>query len=320
MAEIMRFSSAVSQTVIEEMERDPTIFYLARSGPNKARVEKFGWERERYRYSGINETQGIGAGIGAALAGLRPIVDYGYGDFIMDGWGQIVLQAAKQRFKVAYSLPCAVVIDTNFGGKDCPTVHHSGCYHNWVANAPGLFVGVPTTPADAVGLWRTSLRDVVDPVVMMTDRGVRGVQGPVPENDYTIPFGVADVKREGSDVTIAAVGLWVHEALEVADTLAGRGIDVEVWDPRSLIPFDRQSLIDSVSKTGALVVVDQAPKSFGTTGEFMATVAEAVTPVPPMARVATKDVPVGASPPLRYWMYPSQEKIISAVEDVLERK
>lgn len=147
-----------------------------------------------------------------------------------------------------------------------------------------------------------------------------GMEGPVPEEDYTIPLGVADVKREGRDATVAAVGYWLHVALEAAEDLAKEGISVEVWDPRTLVPFDRESLIASVRKTGALVVVDQAPKSFGTTGEYIATVAEAVTPVPPMGRVATMDVPVGAGPTLELYILPSKEKIISAVKAVLERK
>ncbi|GAH35625.1 unnamed protein product, partial [marine sediment metagenome] len=252
-----------------------------------ALVKEFG--SERVCYAGICETQMYGAGVGAALAGTRPIVDIFWSDFAVEAFGQLVLQAAKIRFKIAYKLDCPVVFRLDYAGIDYKTVHHSGCYHNWIANAPGLLVAVPSTPADVVGLWRTALRDNKDPVCMMNDRGVQGVSGPVPEDDYTIPFGVADVKRESSDVTIAAVGHYVHRALEVAEDLAKEGIDVEVWDPRTLTPFDRESLIKSVKKTGAMVVVDQAPKTFGTTGEFAMTVAEAVDPIPPMARVTTMD-------------------------------
>ncbi len=321
MAEIMSYSAARTRVWNEEMRRDPTIFWLKRSGPNKARVEEFGWGREKYTTSGIAETQICGAGLGAAIAGLRPIVDVGYGDFYMDAWGQLVLQAAKQRFKMAYTVDIPVVFCITYGGILQPTIHHSGQYHNWLANSPGLIVTVPTTPRDAMGLWRTALRDTKDPVCMCRDRSVGGVEGPVPDAlSFQIPFGKGDVKREGSDVTIAAIGHYVHRALEVAEVLANEGIDVEVWDPRCLLPFDREGLVKSVRKTGAMVTIDSSPKTFGSCGEFMATVAEAITPVPPMARCASKDVPVGASTPLREWQYPNNEGIASAVRDVLKRK
>jgi pyruvate dehydrogenase E1 component beta subunit len=145
-------------------------------------------------------------------------------------------------------------------------------------------------------------------------------EGPVPDGDYTIPFGVGAVKREGSDVTIAAVGYWVNAALGWAEDLAAEGIDAEVWDPRTLTPFDREGLVKSVKKTGALVIIDQAPKTFGSTGEFAISVAEAITPVPPMARLATLDSPIPSSPALLPAMYPSKDKLIAAVKDVLKRK
>ncbi len=146
------------------------------------------------------------------------------------------------------------------------------------------------------------------------------MEGPVPDGDYTIPLGKADIKREGKDVTIVAISYWVYEALQAADALAKDGISAEVWDPRTLIPLDRESLLASVRKTKAMVVVDQAPMTFGTTGEFSMTVAEAITPVPPIARCATMDVPIGAFPSLVGYVYPNQKKIIQAVKDVLARK
>lgn len=316
MAEIMTCGEAVNRTIVEEMRRDPTIFIWG-YGPD-SRAKEFGWER--VGYGGISEHQWFGAGIGAALVGTRPIVNVIMSDFAVDAWGQLVLQAAKIRFKLAYKLDCPVVFNVGYGTIGGLSVHHSSCFHNWLANAPGLLVAVPSTPADTRGLWRTALREAKDPVVMSPQLPVLGIKGPVPEDDYTIPFGVADVKREGSDVTIAAVGYWVHVALEVAEDLAKEGIDTEVWDPRTLTPFDRESLIDSVRKTGAMVAVDQAPKTFGTTGEFFATVAEAITPVPPMARVATMDAPIGFSKPLEDYVLPNKDKLISAVKGVLKRK
>ena len=319
---IKTFSEAVDSTIAEEMRRDPTIFHITGiSLGSRNSIEEFGWKR--IAYAGICETQIAGSGVGAALAGTRPIVSLGMTDFAVDGWGQIVLQAAKIHFKLGYRADCPAVFTMGFGAVPggSLSVHHTGSFHNWLANAPGLLVAVPSMPADAQGLWRTALRTTKDPVCMLTASGVAGVKGPVPDDNSTmIPFGKAEIKREGADVTIAAVGYMVHLALEAAEDLAKEGIDAEVWDPRTLTPFDRESLINSVYKTGAMVVVDHAPESFGTTGEFAITVAEAITPAPPVARVASKDTPVPASPALEPYLYPNKDKVMNAVYDVLERK
>ncbi len=329
---IMTFSEAVCNTVIEEMRRDKTIFTYGFSGhywkdafmdlsplgySGKAAIEEFGWDR--IHYSGVCETQLVGAGVGAAMVGVRPVVNLLLCDFTNDAWGQVVVAAAKYPFKTAYQHPLPLILHHQFGGLK-GTVSHSGNYHNWLANCPGLFVAVPSSPADARGLWRTALRESKDPVFMLSDSGAMGRKGPVPEGDYMIPFGKGEVKRLGKDITLAAVGDMVFLALSAAEDLAKEGIDVEVWDPRTLAPFDRESLINSVRKTGAMVVVDQAPKSFGATGEFMATVSEALTPPPPVARVAAMDTPVPASVPLYMYIYPNKEKIIKAVKDVKARK
>ena len=319
MAEIMTYSQARDKTIYAEMHRDPTIFHIGRS-LNRGRIEEFGWERERFTRCGIAETQLIGAGVGAAFAGTRPIVYASMSDFYIDGWGQVTLQAAKLRFKIGYKADCPVVLWMSVGGGAELTVHHSGYYANHLANVPGLAVAIPATAADAAGLWRTALRTQKDATCMLQDRGAARTKGPVPDGDYMIPFGVADIKREGSDVTIAAVGIWVHMALEAAEDLAKEGIDAEVWDPRTLAPLDRESLIKSVKQTGAMVAVDQAPRSFGGSGEFMATVTEAITPVPAVARCATMDVPTGAAPSLIAPMYTTKAKIIEAVKGVLRRK
>jgi len=314
----MTYKDAVWKTIAEEMRRDPSIFYYCEYRAPKALVDEFGWGR--VNYAGIQETQMAGAGIGAALAGTRPIVYLHSADFALDCWGQLTDQAGMIRFKVAYKLDCPVVFWSGCAGGFRGTVHHSGYYVNWMANTPGIMVAIPSMAADAVGLWRTQLRQGRDPVYMF-DARVTGIEGSVPDDDYTIPFGVADIKRKGSDVTIAAVGYWVHTALEAAEELAQQGIDAEVWDPRTLQPFDRESLVKSVKRTGGMVVVDQAPKIFGSTGEFFATVGEALTPIPPMARVATMNVPRGAASTLcGDYIYPTKEKIISAVKEVLRRK
>ncbi len=329
MAKIMGIIEAQTQTIAEEMRRDPNIFIFGyNDGINRILIDRdltrvkpiikeFG--RERISATGICENHEAGAGVGAALAGTRPIVSLQSTDFALDGWGQLVQQAAFVRFKIGYKLDCPVIFHMNvYAAGFRGTVHHSGYYANWLANTPGLFTVVPATPADAVGLWRTALRKAKDPMAMLQTGDLKG---PVPDDDYTIPFGVADIKHEGEDVTIVAVGAsLIQMALEVAEDLADQGISAEIWDPRTLIPLDRGSLIDSVRKTGAMVVVDVAPKTFGTTGEFMATVAENIYPVPSMARVATLDIPRGAASTLITPMYPTKAKIIEAVFKVLGQK
>ncbi len=326
---IMTFAQATDMTVVDEMKRNPKIICFGygdgggRFGisgiTGEAVAKEFGF-MTRVFDTGICETQEAGAGIGAALMGVRPIVNMQMSNFAIDAWGQIVSQAANIRFKLANKLECPVVYRMKFAATGGMSVHHSGCFHNWLANQPGLFVVIPSTPADARGLWRTALRTPKDPVVMMEQTPLGSMKGTVPDDDYTIPFGKADIKREGKDITIVAIGLWVSKALEAAEDLAKQGIQAEVWDPRTLTPLDRASLIASVKKTGAMVVVDQAPKNFGSTGEFSMTIAEALTPVPPMARVATMDTPVGFSPTLEDYILPNKDKIISAAKSVLERK
>ncbi len=330
MAKIMEIVEAQTVTIAEEMRRDPNIFIFGyNDGINrilvdrdvariKPVIEEFG--RERISATGICENHEAGAGVGAALAGTRPIVSLQSTDFALDAWGQLVQQAAMVRFKIGYKLECPVIFHMNvYAAGFRGTVHHSGCYWNWLANTPGLLTVVPATPADAVGLWRTALREAKDPMAFLQTGSVKG---PVPEGNYTIPFGKADIKHEGTDVTITAVGSsLVQMALQAAEDLADQGISAEVWDPRTLMPFDRKSLVKSVKKTGAMVIVDVAPKTFGTTGEFFATVAENIYPAPPMARVATMDVPRAAAYNISTdYIYPTKDKIISAVKEVLRLK
>ncbi len=328
MAKEITYGEAGLNTIQEEMRRNPKIFIIGQDNVagftrgaggawEKAMVEEFG--RNRFRWSPISEEAQAGVGIGAALMGMRPIIDLWYSDFVIEAFGQIVNQAARLRFKLANTVDLPVVYRVDmYGGNS--GIHHSNCYYNMFANAPGVLLAIPSTPADSVGLWRTALRDSKNPVMIWEHALIRRVKGTVPEEDYTIPFGKGDIKREGRDITIAAIGQMVYLALEAAEDLSKQGINAEVWDPRTLTPFDREGLLKSVRKTGSLVIVDQAPKSFGTSGEFAITVAEAMDPVPPMMRVTLMDASVAASAPLAKYILPNKDKVIKAVKDVLTRK
>ena len=318
---IIDYNSAIQNTINEEMRRDPNILILGPSVIGEPSIAEFG--KNRVINTGISETAACAAGIGAAMVGGRPIVDTMWSPFLLDAAGQVINQAAVWRFKLGNTVDIPVIFKQGYGMYNYGLgVQHSHCLHNLFANVPGVHVAVPSFPSDAIGLWRTALRYAKNPTMMWeplpciwNDGGIRE---DVPEGDYTIPFGKGDVKRKGKDVTIAAVGYMVHIALKAAEALAGDGIDAEVWDPRTLTPFDREGLIASVKKTGRMVVVDQAPKTFGTTGEFMATVAEAgISPAPSMARVAMMDVPIGFARTLEQYILPDKDKIIRAVKKVV---
>jgi len=327
MAKVMTFAEARVSTIVGEMRRDPTIFIYGQgtmtdfgySGGSPEDLNKeFG--QERIQFAPISETAMNGVGVGAALTGTRPIVEHGLSDFIMVSADQFINEASRIRFKLGGVVDCPVIFRIGYGLMGMGlSVQHSNCYYNKFADTPGLYLAIPSMPADVSGLWRSALRGK-NPVMIWESGLIGGVKGPVPEGDYTIPFGKGDVKREGADVTIAAIAYCVHMALQAAEDLAKEGIDAEVWDPRTLTPFDREGLINSVFKTGALVVVDEEPKSFGTTGEFAMTVAEAMTPVPPIARVTLEDASIAFSPTLEQYVMPNKGKVISAVKEVLGRK
>ena len=321
MHKTMSYNMAGLEAIKEEMRRDPNIFIL---GPTLLDDLKDEFGSHRIVSTGISEDAACAAGIGAAIVGTRPIVDLTWSPFLIDAAGQVINQAAIWRFKLGNTVDIPVIFRQgyglyNYGGG----VQHSQCFHNLFANAPGLHIAVPSTPVDLVGLWRTALREAKNPTMIWESLGcaLTGIEGPVPEEDFTVPFGKGDIKRAGKHVTIAAVGYMVHLAIQAAEQLVKDGIEAEVWDPRTLTPFDREGLTASVKKTGALVAVDMAPKSFGTTAEFMATIAESpIIPLPPMERVASMDVPIGYSLSLERRAQPDVNKIIAAVRKILSRK
>src|SRR5436305_3722947 len=276
----LTLAQAVNEAFREELRRDPTVFVIgedvAEAGtPFKVLsglVEEFG--TDRVIDSPISEAGISGLGLGAAITGMRPVVDIMFGDFLTLIMDQLVNQAAKIHYMSGGHLKAPLTIRTTLGATRRSGAQHSQSLHAWVAHVPGLKVALPATPADAKGLMKAAIRDD-NPVVIFEDKLNFATKGPVPDDeDFVIPLGVADVKREGEDVTIVATSSMVYAALEAADMLAGDGISAEVVDPRTLVPLDRDALIRSAQKTGRAIVVDEGHQSYGASAELAATIAD----------------------------------------------
>ena len=269
----MTFGEAVKEAIAEEIRRDPTVFLMGEDVGKAGTVfkvltglhDEFG--DDRIIDTPIAEAGLVGLGVGAALTGSRPIVDVMFGDFITLAMDQIVNQAAKLRYMSGGQATVPITIRTTMGAGRSSAAQHSQSLHAWLAHIPGLKVVIPSTPADAKGLFKSAVRDD-NPVVIFEDKMMYALKGMVPEDDYTIPFGQADIKREGDDVTLIATSSMVHVALEAANALADQGISAEVVDPRTIVPLDGETLIESVVKTTRAVIIDEGHKSFGITGEI----------------------------------------------------
>jgi len=262
----------------------------------------------------ISEIGYVGTGIGAAISGLRPIVDIATASFIFQAFSQVVNEAANIRYMTGGQTNVPIVFHVNHGlrGRGAPQHSHSPQAMLW--NTPGIKIMLPSSPADVFGLLRTAIESD-DPVFWADHVNLFDVTGPVPEAWEPIPFGVADVKRQGTDVTIVATSYMVQRSLRVAETLAAQGISVEVVDPRTLVPLDLDTIVSSVARTGRLVVVDECHQSCGVGAEIAALVAEHAFDSlrGPIRRVATLDVPVPFSPPLEAFVSPSEQRIADAV-------
>lgn len=322
-------SKAMVEAIAQEMERDPSVFYLGEDvgayggifSSTTGLLERFG--PQRIIDTPISETAFIGLGIGAAVEGMRPIVELMFADFMGVCLDQIYNHMAKIHYESGGNVKVPMVLTAAVGGGYSDGAQHSQCLWGTFAHLPGMKVVVPSTPADAKGLMTSAIRDD-NPVVYMFHKGVMGLPwmaknarstDEVPEGDYTVPIGKARVAREGSDVTVVTLSLSVHHALDVAESLAGEGIDVEVIDLRSLVPLDREAILTSVGKTGRLVVVDEDYCSFGLSGEVVATVADHDPRMlqVPVQRVAVPDVPIPYAHALEYAVLPRQDRIEKAV-------
>jgi pyruvate dehydrogenase E1 component beta subunit len=270
----MIFAEAINTAIVEEMQRDPdVIFYGQNMGMTDVdpMVKMFG--RNRVRLTPISETAELGIAVGAALTGLRPIVELWMAEFMLVALDQVVNEAPRFRYMSGGQVKVPLVFKAGFGFAAGWAGQHSNCPYNMLLGVPGLRVVVPSTPADAKGLMTTAIRDD-NPVVYLNHFMLTLDKGEVPEGDYAIPFGLANVRRPGSDVTIVATGWMVNQSIAAADLLARDGINAEVIDPRTLAPLDTDAILESVAKTGRLVLVDQAPRHGSVAALIAAEVAE----------------------------------------------
>ncbi|MFX0063053.1 MAG: alpha-ketoacid dehydrogenase subunit beta [Candidatus Hermodarchaeota archaeon] len=320
----LKVVEALNEALHEEMERDPTVIILGEDiGPRwqgafkvtKNLAEKFG--EERVRDTPISENAIIGCGVGAAITGLRPVCEIMFGDLLTLAMDQIVNQAAKIRYMFGGKIKVPIVIRTPFGAGGSYAGHHSSSYEAWFINVPGLKVVQPSTPYDAKGLLKTAIRDD-NPVMFFENKFVYQISGPVPEEEYTIPFGQADIKRGGEDVTVIATSLMVHRSLRAAEELEKQGISVEIIDPRTLVPLDTKTITDSVKKTGRAVIVHEACDFGGVSGEITKTIINDAfwyldTPI---KTIGGKNSPIPFSPGLEEYVIPSEMEIAQGILEI----
>jgi len=320
------YREALREALIEEMKRDERVFLLGEDiGPyggafqvTQGLINEFG--PERVRDTPISESAIVGTAVGAAMTGMRPVAEIMFGDLTALAMDQICNQAAKIHYMFGGQAKVPMVLRTPFGAGVNIAAHHSQSLEAWFMHTPGLEVAAPSTPYDAKGLLKTAIRRD-NPVIFCEHKVLYPKKGPVPEEEYTIPFGVADIKREGRDVSIIATLNMVHKALAAADRLAGEGVDAEVIDPRTLVPLDRRTIAESVMKTHKAVIVTEDCKTGGVSAELMAVVMEEVFDYldAPVKRVAGADTPIPFSPPLEKFVIPDEDRIIKAVKEILGR-
>jgi len=315
---------AVNEALREEMARDPRVFVMGEDvglyggayGATRGLLEIYG--EERVRDTPISEAAIGGSAVGAAMAGMRPVAEIMYVDFTPLAMDQIANQGAKNRYMFGGKTTVPMVIRTQGGAGRCIAAHHSQSLEALWVHFPGIYVVMPATPYDVKGLLKAAIRDD-NPIMFIEHKMLYKVKGPVPEEEYLIPLGVADVVREGSDVTVVAYSRMRYRALEAADMLAEEGVSVEVIDPRTLKPLDLDTIINSVKKTGRLVGVTEAYKTGSFISELFTLVNEAAFDYldAPMVRVAAADVPVPMSEPLETAAIPSVEQIVTAIRSTL---
>ncbi|MBI2914663.1 MAG: alpha-ketoacid dehydrogenase subunit beta [Firmicutes bacterium] len=320
----LTYVQALNEALHEEMGKDPQVIVIGEDvaefggvfGVTKGLWERFG--ASRVRSTPISEAAIAGAAVGAALTGLRPVAEIMYVDFMTISMDQIVNQAAKVRYMFGGKAKVPIVFRANMGSGRGNAAQHSQSLEAWFAHVPGLKVVMPSTPYDAKGLLKAAIRDD-NVVIFLENKILYRTKGYVPEEEYVIPLGAADVKREGSDVTVVAVSQMVPRALQAAKVVEGKGINPEIIDLRTVSPLDKETIFESVKKTGRLIVVHESCKSFGVGGEVAALVCESDCfnyLDGPIVRLGGKDVPMPCNRNLEAAAIPTVEDIVSAIERV----
>lgn len=317
------FAQATNEAIAEEMRRDEHIFVIGEDVAETGTpfrvlaglVDEFG--TKRIIDSPISEAGITGICVGAAMTGMRPIIDIMFGDFLTLTMDQIVNQAAKIHYMSGGKLNVPLVLRTTLGATRRSAAQHSQSLHAWVSHVPGLKVVVPSTPYDLKGLLKTAIRDN-NPVIFFEDKMSFSLKGHVPEEEYTIPFGVADIKREGTDITLVALSSMVDVALKAAEQLAEIGISAELVDPRTTLPLDHETLIESAKKTGHVIVLDEGYQQYGATAEIASVIADGAFYYldAPVKRMGAMNVPIPFSPPLEDLTVPTPERVVELAKQL----
>ena len=318
-----RYIKAINEALSEELARDESVFIVGEDvggaggafSATRDLLERFG--ARRVRDTPISESAIVGIATGAAIKGLRPVAEIMFADFLALSMDQIVNQLAKIRYMFGGMYRMPVVIRAPCGGGLNAGPQHSGCPEAWFAHVPGLRVVMPSTPYDVKGLLKSAIRDD-NPVLFLENKALYALKGEIPEGEYLVPIGKADVKRPGKDVTVVATSRMVHQSLEAAKTLGAEGIDVEVLDLRTITPLDEEAILASVEKTGRLVVAHEAVKAFGIGAEIAALVSEALHGRlrAPVTRVGAPFVPVPFAQEKLY--LPDARDVTRAVQTVMK--
>ncbi len=320
----LTFGEAIKEALAEELRRDARVFIMgedvAEAGTTfkvlDGLVNEFG--PDRVIDTPISEPGFTGLGVGAAMTGMIPVIDIMFGDFIGLILDQVVNQAAKIHYMSGGKLKVPMVLRTTMGAGRRSAAQHSQSLHAWLSHIPGLKVVVPSTPYDAKGLMKSAIRDE-NPVAIFEDKMMyRTVKGPVPDTDYTIPLGVADIKRAGDDISLVATSSMVHVALEAADMLQAVGISAEVVDPRTLVPLDKTTLIESAKKTSRAIVIDEGYEQYGVTAELASVIADGAFYYldAPVKRIGAMNVPIPFSPALEDLTIPNATMVFAVAQSL----
>lgn len=324
---VLTYSAALNEALREEMSRDPSVFVLGEEvgvwgngggvfGVTQQLAKEFG--AARVRDTPISEEGIVAVAVGAAVTGMRPVAELMYGDFLPLAMEPLVNQAAKLRYMFGGQAAVPLVLRSNVGAGGGKAAQHSQSLETWIMHVPGLKLAMPSTPHDAKGLLKMAIRDD-NPVVFLEHKLLYFSRGVVPETEYTIPFGEATIRRHGSDFTIVAMQAMLQKALAAATTLAAEGIDVEVIDPRTLVPFDIDTIVASVQRTNRLLICHEAVERAGWAGEVAMQVIERAFDAldAPIVRVCGKNVPMPYSASLEPIVIPQEDDIVRAIRDTL---